>query len=398
MLLHHSKMQTAPQLPFAHQPSRAGTASEMTNPCQQELPEHPHAFFHKRTNSQQPQTMDSNEILKSLFGTSNASWDRSDETLAKALELRICQEKTKQEYYRVEALNRSIELMKLVAVAKVPVNLIPCVFNQPSQASLGPVDGPVVSFPPNCTPDTSGIALSGTSSPLQSPVSPSPRRVPHVRCRTVSNLADLREQQNPQSFNASSQSMSSFKFGSGSSPSFAQQQRRSSLAPKHQLSPSRIGAHAISSLGSGVRKPNTGGNLMGSSSNNHASGSAISLQRLRHGSSHQRTLSLPASVSIPESQSMQFHSHDGYTQRNTGAGSIVIPDLTGRTPNASLIQKKRKVSNVQGFEYYKPVVSGERHSPLLSSGENKSNDENANNATTTDEEEEADVTIDDPAA
>lgn len=284
-------------------------------------------------------------ILKTLFGTEDAEWGYSDEALEKALELKIFQEKTKQEYYRVEAINRSIELMKLVAVAKIPANLIPCVFGQPQQASMTPIEGPVLCAPsvpftaPQSTPEP-----NAQHTPLQSPSSPSPRKSPHMRGRTISNMNELRETpflRTERSSTASS--MASFKFGAGSAEPPAANgtpQRRTTLAPKHQLSPSRIGAQAISSLsrdGAGIRKN-------------------MSIHRLRHGSNHQRTLSLPTSVSIPEAAPVEFH-----RSNQNSNGDIFIPDLTGKTPNAELgSQKKRRINSIQEFEFYKPTLSLER--------------------------------------
>lgn len=327
-------------------------SNTITNPCQ------PPQFFHNqqahKSNypDQRQSVMARNDILKTLFGTEDASWSYSDQALEKALELKMCQEKTKQEYYKVEAISRSIELMKLVAVAKIPTNLIPCVFGQPQQASMTAMSGPVVSAPivPNqlSTPET-----SVQCTPLQSPTSPSPRRNLHVRGKTISNMNDLQDTpflRTERTNDNSSSSMSSYKFGAGSSVT---PQRRTTLAPKHQLSPSRIGAHAISSLSreTGVRKN-------------------ISIQRLRHGSNHQRTLSLPTSVSIPEMTSVEFH-RPSYATKS----SIYIPDLTGKTPNSALIsQKKRKVNSIQGFEFYKPNLSVEREE--ISNPEENHNNQN----------------------
>lgn len=332
-------------------------STSITNPCP------PPRFFQESHRSHtsvsrdcQESNMDSKNILKTLFGTEDAVWTYSDSALEKALELKIHQEKTKQEYYKVEAINKSIELMKLVAVAKVPTNLIPCVFGQPQQASMSPIAGPVLSAP-MATNHMSTPESSVQHTPLRSPISPSPRRTPHIRGRTMSNMAELKETPflRTEVTNDNPSPMSTFKFGAGTSIT---PQRRTSLAPKHQLSPSRIGAHAISSLSrdsGGIRKN-------------------INIQRLRHGSNHQRTLSLPTSVSIPEATSVEFQRLD------TKNDVILIPDLTGNTPNTGLLtQKKRKVNSIQGFEFYKPNISTERGEfHLKDKGNNHNNTDNDN--------------------
>lgn len=321
-----------------------------TNPCKQEFGHHKSSKSY--SGGKMSNVESTNTILNSLFGSDASEWIYSDESLKKALELKIVQEKTKQEYYKVEALNRSIELMKLVTVAKVPPNLIPCVFGQPSQASMNPIQAPYL----NEELITPSRGADGFTPP--SPFnSPSPKRRGHMRGRTISNMNEIREpyfdsQPNPKSMasfnNKNENPMRSFKFGGG--PPL-----RSHLPPKHKLSPSRIGAHAISSLdGSKVKKN-------------------INLQKLRHGSYHQRTLSLPASVSIPESKPIEFYRPSyatSYTRKSSS--EIFIPDLTNKNNTVNIMKgthdnvstpKKRKTDSnsvkqsIRAFDYPKTNVS-----------------------------------------
>ncbi|KAG7759018.1 hypothetical protein KL911_000155 [Ogataea haglerorum] len=156
----------------------------------------------------------SGSFMNTLFGSNSDKWPHDEESLILALQTRIQQERTKQEYYKVEQLNRTLELVKLAAQINVPPELIPVL-----------------------VPERSGTLPA----PSINKAEPNP--------------------------------MASFKFGSGSA------QRKTTLNPRHQLSPSRIGAHAVSSLLNG-KQP-------------------LAVSDVRRGR-HHRTISLPPEVSIPE--------------------------------------------------------------------------------------------------
>ena len=68
-------------------------------------------------------------LLDIIFGTNVSEWAFSENALMKAMDLKIEQEKTKQQYYRLENLNRSIELFKLASTSGVPINQIHKLFN-----------------------------------------------------------------------------------------------------------------------------------------------------------------------------------------------------------------------------------------------------------------------------
>lgn len=277
------------------------------NPCKMDVPL-------RYTEHNQPME----QIFKSLFGSNNVShWQYSEASLQKALDLRVEQERTKQEYYKIERLNRVVELLKLAAVTKVPGHLIPSLINSQTEAP---------SFLP--TPSTTPVS-SNTETPADySPdLSPSPVRNGHQRSRTVSSLADLQAASSKAlntstNDSASMNAMKNFKFGLGSSgmkPLLSSRgiyKNRTSLPPKHQLSPSRIGARAVSSL------------------NRNSSTSPPSLMELKHGRRHQRTLSLPSSVTIPETKPMVFHNPGTENDRNTTLKEIVIPDFSSLKPNS----------------------------------------------------------------
>lgn len=269
------------------------------------------------------------KIFKSLFGSEISEWPYSEESLQKALDLRISQEYTKQEYYRLEKINRIIEVMKLAAISKIPGHLIPCLFDNQNLQNLNQNQN---SIPTQSLSTGQGIPSEFPTSPPNSsspsPASPSPKK--HSRGHTISNLSEI----NPGQFDNSQQSgglkrnefrprdshfkrninpMKNFKFGSGSTFKTPINKKRTSLPPKHQFSPSRIGAHAISSLHrDGVNRR------------------SIEISSLRHGSNHIRTLSLPATVSIPEQETVDFHSPYLSTKCKTQnkINEIVIPDLS----------------------------------------------------------------------
>lgn len=266
------------------------------------------------------------QMFKALFGAEISEWPYSEESLQKALELRISQECTKQEYYKVERMNRVIEIMKLAAISKVPGHLIPSLIDtketQPYPESQFLKSPSSTSSTRSCFQNNSLPLSPPSSANSTSPPSPSPVRTTtfkHSRGHTISNLLDLKnDNDNNNLNNSNSNPMNSFKFGSGSAYKNNNlinshiQKKRTTLPPKHQLSPSRIGAHAISSL------HRHGGNRL-----------SIDLSNLRHGSNHNRTLSLPSTVSIPEKKQMDFHSNNHtVTTRKNNFNEIVIPDLS----------------------------------------------------------------------
>ncbi|GMF03649.1 unnamed protein product [Ambrosiozyma monospora] len=69
------------------------------------------------------------DALQTIFGPQMQTWNFTEDTLQSALQVRLEQEKTKQEYYKAEALNRSLEIMKMAIHTKVPGHLIPTLFN-----------------------------------------------------------------------------------------------------------------------------------------------------------------------------------------------------------------------------------------------------------------------------
>ncbi|KAL3230808.1 Protein BOP3 [Nakaseomyces bracarensis] len=70
----------------------------------------------------------SKSLLDVIFGNSVTDWNMSETTLAKSLDFKIEQEKTKQQYYRLESINKTIELLKLASNANIPPQQITRLF------------------------------------------------------------------------------------------------------------------------------------------------------------------------------------------------------------------------------------------------------------------------------
>lgn len=72
----------------------------------------------------------SKSLLDVIFGNSVTDWNMSETTLAKSLDFKIEQEKTKQQYYRLESINKSIELLRLASSANIPPQQITRLFGE----------------------------------------------------------------------------------------------------------------------------------------------------------------------------------------------------------------------------------------------------------------------------
>lgn len=75
--------------------------------------------------------------LAHLLGSGLAEWPHSDESLTEALRLRQEQERTKQEYYRLETRKRVLDILTMAVRAGVPGSAIPSLFEgQQHQVAL----------------------------------------------------------------------------------------------------------------------------------------------------------------------------------------------------------------------------------------------------------------------
>lgn len=72
--------------------------------------------------------MPQKNVMGSLFGNECSDWPFSDSSLVQALAFKTQQEKTKQQYYKLECVNRSIELLKTAMNARIPGPMIAQLF------------------------------------------------------------------------------------------------------------------------------------------------------------------------------------------------------------------------------------------------------------------------------
>lgn len=262
-----------------------------------------------------PDPLEDPPALQSILGEDASNWIHSDETLQKALDVKRQQEITKQEYYKVEYGNRVLELLRMSLTANVPQGLIEVMFKALAQPQQQVKDTSSYPSPPSPPPSVLQPSLK--------PLSFSHSRSKSMATVDMQNLA----QSSPQSIfcgrvqrAASQPSLGhvrrssfapAFKFGSPSSIELRHKRMNSHLQPIHQLSPTRIGAHAISSL----------------AANNNGVPEPARVSALRHGDGHLRALSLPSRVTIPETV------------------TIDLDDIDRQYTTKKPLHKKRKISH-----------------------------------------------------
>uniref|UniRef100_A0A060SZA7 ARAD1C06292p n=1 Tax=Blastobotrys adeninivorans TaxID=409370 RepID=A0A060SZA7_BLAAD len=104
------------------------------------------------------------KLLSSLLGGPVSSWNYSNDALVQALALRAEQERTRQEYYKLELRKFSLELLHEAVRANVPPQNIPMMFSSPHEyeqvaaQSRGLPQG--VSTPQGAPPPPPGTQLS----------------------------------------------------------------------------------------------------------------------------------------------------------------------------------------------------------------------------------------------
>ncbi|QLG72513.1 hypothetical protein HG535_0D02210 [Zygotorulaspora mrakii] len=111
-------------------------------------------------------------LMEVLFGTKLKDSDISERAIERALDYKVEQERTKQQYYRLENINRSIELFKLARDLGVPSQEISRLFSAesshvpavPAVAKSGAGTNPTPSAPPL----SRNATKNGRSSSLES--------------------------------------------------------------------------------------------------------------------------------------------------------------------------------------------------------------------------------------
>ncbi|EJS41966.1 bop3p [Saccharomyces arboricola H-6] len=177
-------------------------------------------------------TSKNKSLLEIIFGTNVSEWAFSENALMKAMDLKIEQEKTKQQYYKLENLNRSIELFKLASTSGVPISQIHKLFDTDHGA-------PAPSF---TKPEANQLRNNGTASARSSEQLPringSIKSLKSLSMNTVSPTP-MSRQPSPYKFPASSSA------NSLSRPATINVQRRAN-------SPARIGASAVAALNENI--------------------------------------------------------------------------------------------------------------------------------------------------
>lgn len=264
-------------------------------------------------------------LRKLLANPLASSWPYTESSLIHAINLKLEQEKTKQEYYKLENLNRSLELLRQSILARVPPNLIPLIFAG-QNISQEAVDS-IVQSQQRPFPAQPQVQQSQPQVQSHQQSQPGPA-VRHERSRTLGT---------PYEEVSTPPMPTNFKFGGGSSgeksefvtPSSArqnppvhvqhQQQMDSPLRAKlqhaRQLSPAKIGALAVASLNNRFKS-----------------------------TTHARTTSLPPQVSIPETSAVSFHREDKQE-------SPKLPVV--RTPNQPVILQHQLIQ----FHHWTPSDS-----------------------------------------
>ncbi|QLQ78979.1 hypothetical protein HG537_0B03260 [Torulaspora globosa] len=145
----------------------------------------------------------SRSLFEVLFGAKLEDTSLSDNVLEKALELRIEQERTKQQYYRVENANRVVELFKMAKEYGVPSNEIPKLFGgePPSIEVPSTADNSVkqplsYKFPPA----GSNLRPKPISGDLPARRTNSPARIGANAVAALNEAASLKEEDQPLKF------------------------------------------------------------------------------------------------------------------------------------------------------------------------------------------------------
>ncbi|CCC71281.1 hypothetical protein NCAS_0G03940 [Naumovozyma castellii] len=248
----------------------------------------------------------SKSFLESIFGDNVSIRELPEQTVLKSLDLKIEQERTKQQYYKLQNVTKSIELFKLASSSGVPPNHIYNLFSnadqlpqgtansagitndlQPAQNSIRikkePTQPSVYKFPPISIPNNNNNSSNGLSSPL-----PSSRHI--------------------------------------SKPSF---QRRTN-------SPARIGAHAVAALSESILlKENPEESNMEERSK---FGSPLPIRKINYNPNtstiHNRNLSLPTLTTFTNNMAPRYknlapvptsNNNNASTANNNNSNSPYIP-------------------------------------------------------------------------
>ena len=107
-------------------PSHSTTTTAPTIPSLRRLSESlPHPPLKQEELSRSPRKPINDPGLLALLGPNVTAFPFSEESFQDALKLRAEQERTKQEYYRVETANKNLAILQTALRVQIPINLIP---------------------------------------------------------------------------------------------------------------------------------------------------------------------------------------------------------------------------------------------------------------------------------
>ncbi|ABN66344.2 predicted protein [Scheffersomyces stipitis CBS 6054] len=251
--------------------------------------------------------------LLSLLGPNVSSFPYSENAFIETVKLRAEQEKTKQDFYRVEIANKNLSIIQTALRAQIPVNLIPlmCVGNTtegPENAQLQQLQQyQQQQSQPQSQPHSQVQPQSQSHKPSES--------THYQKSHSRSSSGGLiRSTMLSDTLNASPVPPINYRFGTGSSSNTS--------AVRRPLSPAKIGAAAVANLASPTT-PYRGVPTTGSSSS----------RRGRSIQSHQRHFSMPVeSPSLRQSRTntidlapAEYPSQQQLSARSKGANLQPLP-------------------------------------------------------------------------
>lgn len=110
-------------------PSLSATATALAAFAKGAAESAPAGMTSPQQQQQQQQEPREDPVLSSLLGSAVSYWNYSDESLSQALRLRAEQERTKQEFYRLELRKRSLDLLHEAMRYNIPPNSVPLLFS-----------------------------------------------------------------------------------------------------------------------------------------------------------------------------------------------------------------------------------------------------------------------------
>ncbi|CDO95519.1 unnamed protein product [Kluyveromyces dobzhanskii CBS 2104] len=230
--------------------------------------------------------------LAVLLGSNVKSWPYTEETLVHALQLRSQQEQTKRQYYKLENVNRSLELLKTAVSAGIPAGVIPQLFN--NDGSSGKAE----------TADTHRVEHAKEQSPLTA---------------------------------APDKQLKTYKFPPGN-PSIKTHSADSEVRTHRRThSPARIGAEAVAALNNSMVLREK------ESHNNEEAGPKTPTPQT---STHQRVMSMPIHLKNESTTGVlnfsAWHTYNGQNHVSNQQGSGRKPIISSSSPSSNGIRKHRR--------------------------------------------------------